>query len=215
MISYKKFGGLLGFIVFVVIIFFLTQEYFSDIEALRSFINSFGLFAPLVFGILYIFSILFFIPASVFTLLAGILFGFVYGSVLVIFFSTLAATIAFFVSRKSSKRIRPLFEKNKVFTPVMIFLEKKSEKSTFVTFFILRSMFLHYATISYAAGLLKKTSFKGFILATFLTNLLYSTMLVFFGDNLFSNPVALLFPLIVIIFVITLSVVLKKKFGFD
>jgi uncharacterized membrane protein YdjX (TVP38/TMEM64 family) len=78
------------------------QTGFNPQELLRNalqWVNDLGAVAPLVFIIIYIIATVAFLPGSVLTLGAGVLFGVIKGSVYVFIGATLGATLAFLVGR--------------------------------------------------------------------------------------------------------------------
>jgi uncharacterized membrane protein YdjX (TVP38/TMEM64 family) len=62
-------------------------------------IEGLGIWAPFMFVLIYIVATVLFVPASVLTLGAGVLFGVIQGSIIVSIASTLGATAAFLVGR--------------------------------------------------------------------------------------------------------------------
>ncbi len=76
-------------------IFDLPSKLIDIIESIQDL----GIIAALVFILLYILSAVFLIPGSALTLTAGFIFGFVYGTPLVIISATIASTISFIISR--------------------------------------------------------------------------------------------------------------------
>jgi uncharacterized membrane protein YdjX (TVP38/TMEM64 family) len=79
-----------------------SQTGFNPQELLRNtlqWVNDLGAIAPLVFILIYIIATVAFLPGSVLTLGAGVLFGVIKGSVYVFIGATLGATLAFLVGR--------------------------------------------------------------------------------------------------------------------
>jgi len=81
----------------------IAARYFLDLEGILKQvlrrIQDLGVWAPIVFSLIYILATVLFIPGSILTLCAGVLFGVVWGTVTVSVASTLGATAAFFVGR--------------------------------------------------------------------------------------------------------------------
>jgi uncharacterized membrane protein YdjX (TVP38/TMEM64 family) len=80
----------------------ITNANFNPQELLRNalqWVDDLGAVAPLVFIIIYIVATVAFLPGSVLTLGAGVLFGVIKGSVYVFIGATLGATLAFLVGR--------------------------------------------------------------------------------------------------------------------
>jgi uncharacterized membrane protein YdjX (TVP38/TMEM64 family) len=87
------------------------------LRSLEDRIASMGSAGPLVYGAVYIASVLLFVPGIILTLAAGFLFGFVRGCLLVSASSTIAAALAFLIARHLARdrierwaRGRPEFE---------------------------------------------------------------------------------------------------------
>jgi len=89
---------LLGLVVIVLIVggFF---DFGTRIAELRSWISSLGNAGPLVFIGIYIIAVVAALPGSALTVSAGILFGSVWGVVVVSIGSTIGASLAFLISR--------------------------------------------------------------------------------------------------------------------
>jgi uncharacterized membrane protein YdjX (TVP38/TMEM64 family) len=80
----------------------ITNTGFNPQELLRNalqWVNDLGAVAPLVFIIIYVIATVAFLPGSVLTLGAGVLFGVIEGSIYVFIGATLGATLAFLVGR--------------------------------------------------------------------------------------------------------------------
>ena len=111
-------------LVFGAVIFALWKfgafQYFSkdNIAKLNDKIESLGFWGPVVYVGVYIFAVIFFLPGSVITLVAGV-FGPVLGTILVSIASTVGATLAFLIARYA---LRPMVEtwaaKNPVFKKI-------------------------------------------------------------------------------------------------
>lgn len=102
MIKYKKIGIIVG--IFIAIVLLWKFEVFQYIKLERigeitDFINGFGVMAPIIFILLYVMATVFFMPGVPLTLLAGIAFGPVLGSLWVSIASVTGATLAFLISR--------------------------------------------------------------------------------------------------------------------
>lgn len=100
----EEAGSKLKLILAIVAILLLlaAAKYFQLQELLRSsleWVGSLGTWGPLIFIILYILACVLFLPGSILTLGAGVLFGVIKGSIIVSISSTLGATCAFLVGR--------------------------------------------------------------------------------------------------------------------
>ncbi len=88
-------------ILFISAWYFDFFRYFSfeRINQLSNWINSFGLLAPIVYILVYIVSTILFLPAIPITLLGGVIFGPLMGSIYVSIASTSGAIISFLIAR--------------------------------------------------------------------------------------------------------------------
>ncbi len=83
---------------------------------LREWIHSLGALGPFVYVFVYAAAVVFAIPGSVITILAGVLFGSIIGIVTVSFASTLGASLAFLISRHVAREsVAARFSKNEKF----------------------------------------------------------------------------------------------------
>ena len=100
----KKKGSKAKLIIgaLVVIALLGLAKYFNIqiyLKAALSWIEGLGSLGPVVFVLIYIVATVFFLPGSILTLGAGLIFGVVKGSIWVSIGSTLGATAAFLVGR--------------------------------------------------------------------------------------------------------------------
>lgn len=75
------------------------------IGELTDYINGFGFFAPMVFICIYILATVLFLPGLPLTVLAGIVFGPIYGSIWVSIASTIGASLAFLIGRYTGREM--------------------------------------------------------------------------------------------------------------
>jgi uncharacterized membrane protein YdjX (TVP38/TMEM64 family) len=178
-------------------------------ENIEIFVNQFGVFAPVVFGIMYIIGITFLFQAVLFSILAGVLFGTLQGSIIVIISATLASALCFWATRSYGVEITSWIEQGTLKSLVSK-VNGEVEENGFLSFFILRCVQTPYIPLSLAAGLVRKAKFKDFILATFITNCIFSPIVVYFGSNITAGPKALILPVALIIASIVISKLVKK-----
>jgi len=90
-------------IIVGILVILSVIAYFSGlgtrVELLRDWFNSMGYWAPLTFIAVYVLSTVAAVPRGVLTMIAGSIFGSLYGIVIVSFSATLGAALAFLVSR--------------------------------------------------------------------------------------------------------------------
>ena len=82
----------------------LTQYISLDgLERLQVWIDGFGAVAPLVFIVLYIVATVFFLPGTPLTLLAGLVFGPIFGALWTLIGASVGATLAFLTGRYAAR----------------------------------------------------------------------------------------------------------------
>lgn len=184
----------IAIVAWVIYYFFFVQR--ISASNIEQYINQYGALAPLAYMVLYIIAVVLFLPTSVFSIAGGFLFGKLFGTLYVVIAATLAASIGFFMARYLGKDISFWIEKRN--TKLMKKIEQYCGEKTFRTFFLLRSLFIPYMPLTYAAGLVKNVHFSGFVLATLATNSIFSFAFVYFGEQLRHGPTALILPAILI-----------------
>lgn len=86
---------------------------FEKINETKSYIASFGIFAPLVFIALFAIATVLFVPGLPITILSGILFGAFWGGIYVIIGSTIGVSAAFLIGRYLGRDfVKKIAEKN-------------------------------------------------------------------------------------------------------
>jgi uncharacterized membrane protein YdjX (TVP38/TMEM64 family) len=86
----------------IVALLVLSSKYLHFHELLTNaleWVSGLGMWGPVIFIIIYIVACVLFIPGTILTLGAGVIFGVVKGSVIVSVSATLGATVAFLVGR--------------------------------------------------------------------------------------------------------------------
>lgn len=113
-----KLGGGLLLLVAIVGLFHIL-ELRSILVDVLAWVDSFGVFAPLFFILIYVVATVLLIPASILTLGGGVLFGVVQGSILCVTGATLGATASFLVGRYLARDwVARKFANNKRFQAV-------------------------------------------------------------------------------------------------
>ena len=199
-------------VLFAVLLVFLNNRYdFLNPTLIESVVLDLGMFAPFAYGIFYFIVVLLFLPATFFTVLSGVLFGKIIGTIIVVISATAAASTAFILSRVyGGSFVNKVSKSNKVITSFHNKIEANCQKNGFRFFFIMRCLFLPYILFSYAAGLVQKAKLSEFTLATFATNIIFSFAFVYLGDSLLAGPKALILPIILVLFVLVIPKIVKK-----
>jgi len=131
---------------------------------------------PLLYILLYAIRPVTFFPATALTILSGIFFGFLWGTVLTVIAATLAAAVAYVVGRWFATSLR--LEDSALGNSVTALRE-----NTFSAVLIMRLVFIPFDLLSYAAGILQ-TKFIPFITATFIGIMLGTATFVSIGASL-------------------------------
>jgi len=198
--------------VAAVVFYFYGNEVlgFLTPSSLKIFILKFGWLAPVVFTLISFTLTLLFVSTTLFTISSGLLFGKVWGSVLVICSATLAAQVAFEISRRLGRKHVVAIKKKKGIGAMFDLVEEKCSTDGLRNMIILRCLLLPYIALSYSAGMVRTLSAKDHFLATFLTNCLVTPAFVVLGDSLLAGPKALVLPVIVISIMLLAPRILKR-----
>ncbi len=165
--------------------FFTNVRNDLSVEQLRVTLYSYGFWGPLLFILFFAVLTTLFIPATLFTIPSGIIFGIWWGTVLSVLGATLGAVISFFISRFLGKEfIAKLLERT--YLNKIIKIDYELEEHGFHHTLILRLMpFVPFVFLNYALGV-SRIRFKDYFLATLLG--LIPTIFIFsyFGASLAS-----------------------------
>ena len=142
-------------------------------------VESFGIWGPIVFIAVYVLATVFMIPGSALTLGAGALFGVVTGSILVSVASTLGASASFLVGRYLARdRISKLIDKNPKFKAVDQAVEGEGWKIVGLTRL---SPIFPFTFLNYAYGL-TGVRFTSYVLASWIGMMPGTVMYVYIGS---------------------------------
>ncbi len=210
--------------IITILLAWLCYSYFSeglifslmsnDVSKTLSFIDSFGIFAGVIFVILVIIEVVLApIPPLVLYLIAGILFGGFLGGILTLVGNSIGALIDFKLARKyGQKKIASKLDKR-----VKKKFDKFFEKYGGVSIFILRVNPLTTSDIvSYLSGLTKIKTLK-FMIATGLGLIPMIFIQTYLGDVLIRDSpilfaITMVFSVLyLIIFVYLIVLAIKKK----
>ena len=91
----------------------------SGVQALQAWISSLGVWAPLIFGIIYAIAATLFLPASALTLAGGAIFGLTVGTLTVWLAATTAAALSFLIARYVAReKVAAIAERNPKFSAI-------------------------------------------------------------------------------------------------
>ncbi len=161
-------GGIL-LILFIIVVFSFFGGALAHLEQLRTYVEPYGFYAPIIFILLYIITTVAFVPGTVFTFLGGLLFGPVLGTLYSVIGSTIGACISFVIARTIGRDfVRGHLVKR---FPKFHEYDSKIEEHSFMVMFILRLLpFIPTNVLNYVMGL-SKMRFRGYFFGTLLGNL--------------------------------------------
>ena len=204
-------------IVAVLTILFLTLRFFGvdfsaiTVESFKEKINSFGIWGPVIYIILYVLRPLILFPATIFSASAGVIWG-LQGLLYLLIGANLSAIAEFIIARYFAREAVERLIKGKFRQ-----IDQAVEKNGFMTVLFVRLIPNVAWDIQNLALGLTKVKFRDYILATLIGILPGSFALVYFGSSFISvitNPKN--FWKIIVAFIIFGAVyylqgVLKKK----
>jgi len=208
-----KFIALIAFIVSAFLLFrWYGLSDYLDQDKLRSWIGGFGVWGPLVYMLIYTVAPVFMMPGLPLTVVGGILFGPLWGTVYVIMGATAGASLAFLVARYLGRGWVEGFIRGERFKELD---EKvKAQGWKIVAFTRLIPLF-PFNFLNYAFGL-TNVRFSHYVIATFIFMAPGAAAYVIFSSSIldiFKGRVSKEF-LIGVILVILVSIlpVLYKRF---
>ncbi|MBI5587925.1 MAG: TVP38/TMEM64 family protein [Deltaproteobacteria bacterium] len=202
-------------IVFIAAVFFLARWYglgeYLDQDKLRLWIGGFGVWGPIVYMLIYTVAPVFMMPGLPLTVVGGILFGPLWGTIYVIIGATAGASIAFLVARYlgrgwvegfiKGERLKDLDEK------------VKTQGWKIVAFTRLIPLF-PFNFLNYAFGL-TSVRFIHYVIATFIFMIPGAAAYVIFSSsilNVFKGKVSREFLIgIVLVILVSLMPFLYKR----
>lgn len=178
-----------------------------DIEGIRDYIDSFGMWGPLISTLLMVFqSVLAPLPAFVLTFANAYLYGWYFGAALSWGSAMLGALLCFYIARGIG---RPLAEKiitKKALAKMDGFFEEYGD----YTIVILRLLpFVSFDEVSYGAGFTDMKVGK-FLIATGIGQLPATIVYSFVGGSLGGSKMLMFIGIIAFILLIVVSLVVRK-----
>lgn len=178
-------------------------------ENVKTFVDSYGVFSPIIYIILFTFVPLTLFPDSILAIAGGMCFGMVGGFIYTMIGAILGGSLSFFLAKNLGHKVFNKFIKTDVSK-----LENAIKNRGFMLVFLLRLIPLFpFDIISYAAGF-SGVKFKDFAFATILGIIPGIFVFINIGDKateLGSSSFYLSIALLVGLFV--MSYALKKKFS--
>jgi|GEM_PF-6386680 uncharacterized membrane protein YdjX (TVP38/TMEM64 family) len=170
--------------IIILVLIFLTYKYkpdfLTDLESLRTWVESFGFWAPVVVIGLYVFATLTLLPVSIIVLVSGVVFGIWLALLYTVIGAMLGALFAFYLAR-SSLFYRTLSVRLSQRYPKIKDYNQKINKHSFWIVASLRAVpFFSYGALSYLLGL-TEIGFLSYLGGTFVAVVLGNFLFIYAG----------------------------------
>ncbi len=183
-------------------------------EILRNYIGGFGYLAPFIYILCFTILPIAFFPVPILALAAGLLFGFLPGTIYTLIGAVLNSAIMFLMAKVLAKDAVTNLLQRKLPENWSSFLFNLDEKKGFGIIFILRLIpAMPYNLINYGAGL-TSIKFSSYMLATILGILPGTLVFLNIGNQALNihNP-AFIVSIILLILLTIFSLILGKRIG--
>jgi uncharacterized membrane protein YdjX (TVP38/TMEM64 family) len=148
------------------------------IRAFQSWVADQGLWGGLLYGAAYVVAVLLFVPGSLLTIGAGLVFGLLWGTVIVSIASTTAAALAFLIARYLARgRVEALANRNEKFRAIDQAIREKGWR---VVALLRLSPLVPFSVSNYLYGL-TPVSFGPYVLASWIAMLPATILFVWIG----------------------------------
>ena len=198
-----------GIVVFASIYGYLAAGLtFNELfEITQNIVQRSGVWAPAVYIFFYSFRSLVFFPASLLTIVAGMLFGPWYGLLYTLIGENISANVSFVVGRYLMSDLEGyVHKKNQLFSRIITHIQG----SGFLAVLFMRLAYLPFDFVGYSSGIFKLNQ-KDFALGTLLGTIPGLMAYTFFGSS-FTNIDFLLSGSIVLLASLCGAVLLKAYF---
>jgi len=178
-------------------------------ENLSAFIGQYGLSAPLVFILICAFRpVLFFLPTMGLTIIAGALFGALWGTIYVAIGGALSTMIGYYFARWYGRDlVEKLLKSNQTLRNMDAWTEKHGKNAVL----LMRVFNLPWDMVSYWAGI-TNISFRDFYIASLIALLPFSFLYTYFGTQVFTPKSAgFIISLIIILIMSSLPYILNLR----
>lgn len=159
----KIVSGLLVIAAFIILFRLLPVAIW--LRHFQTYVRGLGALGYIVYIVVYALCVVAFVPASILTLGAGAIFGFVGGTIVVVIGATIGATMSFLLARTvMRKRIEAMTASNKKFRALDRAIAAEGMK---IVFLVRLAVVFPFTYINYAFGL-TAIPLGRYVLATFL-----------------------------------------------
>ncbi|MCG1023694.1 TVP38/TMEM64 family protein [Sutcliffiella horikoshii] len=207
--SRKTIAKLLLLAIVISVLLVINYRYVSiSPSSIREWILGFGVWAPIIYIILYTVRPLVLFPASVLSLGAGLAFGALWGTIYTIIGASSGAVLSFMVARKLGKNLAKTSWKGKAAS-----IQQNMEKRGFFYILILRLLpIVNFDLISYVAGI-SKVRFIHFLLGTVLGIIPGTFAFNFLGSSFVEGDYTyLLIAVVVFVLIAIIPIFFKERF---
>jgi uncharacterized membrane protein YdjX (TVP38/TMEM64 family) len=148
------------------------------LRAFQSWVAHQGVWGGVLYGAVYVVAVLLFVPGSVLTIGAGLVFGLLWGTVIVSIASTVAAALAFLIARYvARRRVEALAKRNEKFRAID---QAVCEQGWKVVALLRLSPLVPFSVSNYLYGL-TPVSFGPYVLASWIAMLPATVLYVWLG----------------------------------
>ncbi|MEW9503041.1 TVP38/TMEM64 family protein [Jeotgalibacillus marinus] len=204
----KRFMPLTLFIVVLIILLGVSSRYINvgPVEIQR-WINSFGIWGPVLFILLYTARPLILFPASILSLAGGLAFGAGAGFIYIVIGATLSSIVAFQVSKTFQASFLKSSQDGKLSK-----IKDLMEKRGFLYVLVLRLIpLVNFDLISYAAGL-ANVRLRAFVLATVIGIMPGTFAFSFLGSSFVEgNPQIIFISAVIFAILLIVPILFRKK----
>ena len=148
------------------------------VRAFQSWVAHQGAWGGVLYGAVYVIAVLLFVPGSLLTIGAGLVFGLLWGTVIVSIASTTAAALAFLIARYVARdRVEALARRNEKFRAIDQAIREQGWK---VVALLRLSPLVPFSVSNYLYGL-TPVSFGPYVLASWIAMLPATVLFVWIG----------------------------------
>lgn len=206
----KRIAKWLLVAVAIGLVIWLSRSVFDvEAEGLRNWILSFGLWAPVIYIIVYTTRPLIFFPASVLSIAGGLAFGAWMGTLYTIIGATLGAMLSFLVAKSVGKSIV-----TEQWTGKAAKFQRQMEQNGFLYVLLFRLIpVINFDLISYMAAI-AKVRFASFALATLIGIVPGTFAYNFLGSSFVSgNPKVIGAAIAVFIILTVIPILIRNRWN--
>ena len=203
----KKKLAIASILLFVLLAYIVNSLPALSADEIKTWIESLGPWAPVVYIVIYALRPLVFFPASVLTLTGGVLFGAWFGTLYTLIGATLSAVVGYVMAERLSKlwsSSAPIDRLQKA--------KRQMEENGFIYVVWFRLVpFLNFDVVSYVAGL-ARVKWLPFILATVIGMFPGTVAYNFLGGSLIAGDWRVIAAALTVVVLFTvISLIVRKK----